>query len=86
MQVTLELPESLARTLGPDPSHVQRAVLEAVVVAAVRDDSLSAAQARRLLNLSRYEMDGLLKRHRAGIEMTVDDLEHDTAVALASAN
>jgi hypothetical protein len=30
-------------------------------------------------------MAGLLKRHHAGIEMTVDDLERETAVALASA-
>ncbi len=85
MQVILELPENLARMLGAEPSRVQRAVLETVVAAAVRDGSLSAAQARRLLNVSRYEMDGLLKRHRAGPEMTVDDLERDTALALASA-
>jgi hypothetical protein len=31
-------------------------------------------------------MDGLLKRHRAGFEMTVEELEQDTASALASAN
>jgi len=54
-------------------------------LAAVRDGSFSAAQARRLFSLSRYEMAGLLKRHHAGIEMTVDDLERETAVALASA-
>ena len=86
MQVTVELPETLARVLGADPIRVERAILEAVVAAAVRDGSLTTAQARRLLVLPRYEMDGLLKRHRAGFEMTVDELERDTAVALRSAN
>jgi len=86
MQVTVELPENLAKVLGADPGRVERAVLEAVAAAAVRDGSLPVAQARRLLSLSRYEMDGLLKRHRAGFEMTVEDLERDTDIALRSAN
>lgn len=84
MQVTLELPDNLVHSLGVDLSHVQRNVLEAVVAAAVRDATITSAQGRTLLGLSRYEMDGLLKKHRAGYEMTIDELERDTAQALAA--
>lgn len=86
MQVTLELPDSLVCSLGLDPAHAQRTVLEAVVAAGVRDATLSNAQARRLLNLSSNELDAFLKRHRASMEMTIEDLERDTARALAAAN
>jgi hypothetical protein len=59
-------------------------VLEAVLVTAVREAAISQAQARRALGVSRYEMDGILKRHGVGSEMTLDALEQDTAAALAS--
>lgn len=81
MQVTVELPDSFAYSLGADLNHVQRSVLESVVASAVRDATLTSSQGRRLLNLSRCEMDGLLKRHRAGYEMTIGELERDTAQA-----
>jgi hypothetical protein len=86
MQVTIELPENLAKLLGNDAANVERAILETVVAAAVRDGSITAAQARQCLNLSRYETDGLLKRYHAGFEMTLDELERDTALAFSAAN
>jgi hypothetical protein len=81
MQVTIELPENLAALLAGDSHNLPQAVLEAVLMTAVRDAAISVAQARRILGLSRYEMDGLLKRHGAVGDMTVEDLERDTAAA-----
>ena len=83
MQVTIELPETVARLLPRDSQSISRAVLEAILATAVRDAKISRANARQILGLSRYEMDGLLKRHGAGLDITVDSLERDTAAALA---
>lgn len=62
MQVTLEVPEDLARLLEKDADSLSRAALEALALEGVRSGRLTAVQARRLLGIrSRYEMDGFLK-------------------------
>lgn len=83
MQVTIELPEKIAELLARDSRDLPDAVLEAVLVTALREGRISRAQVRRMLGLSRYEMDGLLKRHAAGFDITFDSLERDTTAALA---
>jgi hypothetical protein len=83
MQVTIELPENVAKLLDCNPESFSRAVLEAVLMTAVREARLSRAEARRILGVSRYEMDGLLKRYSAASDFTVADLERDTESALA---
>jgi hypothetical protein len=82
MQVTIELPEKVAE-LVRDSRDLSRAVLETVLVTAIYERRISQAEARRILGVSRYEMDGLLKRLGAGFDITVDGLKRDTATALA---
>jgi hypothetical protein len=84
MQVTIELPDHVASLLSGDSGDVSHAVLEAVLITAVRDAAISQAQARRVLGVSRYEMDGILKRHGVGFELTIDTLDRDTAAARAA--
>jgi hypothetical protein len=84
MQVTLELPEDLARRLAADASGLSRAALEALALEGVRSGKLTVAQARRLLGIrSRYEMDGLLKAHGVMLSATIDDIRRDSETALA---
>ena len=83
MQVMIELPEKVAELLARDSRDLSRAVLETLLVTAIFEGRVSQAEARRMLGISRYEMDGLLKRHGAGFDITVDGLEQDTASALA---
>jgi hypothetical protein len=45
-QVTLDLPEDLARYLGEDDRAVSRAAMEALALEGVRSGKLSTAQAR----------------------------------------
>ena len=83
MQVTLELPEDLARLLGDDSAELSRAALEALALEGLRAGKLSVAQARRLLGLaSRYEMDGFLKSHGIMLPLTIGDIERDAETAL----
>lgn len=79
----IELPDNVAKRLTCNSQSISQAVLEAVLVTAVRDAGISRAQARRILGVSRYEMDGLLKRHGIGFETTIEGLDSDTSAALA---
>ena len=84
MQVSLEIPEDLARQLAADPGGVTRAALEAVALEGVRSGEFSVSQARRLLGIgSRYEMDGFLKAHGVFLDLTLDDVRKDSETALA---
>ena len=84
MQVTLELPEDLARLLGENSAGLTRAALEALALEGLRAGKLTVAQARRLIGISsRYEMDGFLKSHEVLLSLSVDDVERDAETALS---
>ena len=84
MQVTLELPQDLARRFATDASGLSRAALEALALEGVRSGKLTTAQARRLLGIrSRYEMDGFLKAHGVLLSLTIDAVRRDSQTALA---
>ena len=85
MDVHLEIPDELAQRLAPDADGVERAALEAIAVEGVRSETLTVAQARRLLGIqSRHEMDGFLKAHGVFLNLTVDDVLADSHTALAA--
>ena len=84
MQVTLELPEDLARLLGESSAGLSRAALEALALEGVRAGKITVAQARRLLGIaSRYEMDGFLKSHGILLPLTIGDVERDAETAIS---
>jgi hypothetical protein len=87
MQVTLELPEDLARLLGENSAGLSRAALEALALEGLRAGKITVAQARRLLGIaSRYEMDGFLKSHDMMLPLTVGDVARDAETALGFRN
>jgi hypothetical protein len=79
MQVTVEIPDDVARILAPQGQDPARATLEAVAIEGYRSGALTAYQIRRLLGFeTRYELDGFLKAHNVW-EQAYDlaDLEQD---------
>ena len=87
MQVTLELPEDLARLLWENSAGLTRAALEALALEGLRAGKLTVAQARRLIGISsRYEMDGFLKCHGVLLSLTVDDVDRDAETARSFRN
>ncbi len=79
MQVTVEIPDDVARVLAPQGQDPARATLEAVAIEGYRSGALTAFQVRRLLGFeTRYELDGFLKARNVW-ERTYDlaDLEDD---------
>jgi len=82
MEVTLELPEELARLLGENAGGLGRAALEALTLEGLRSAKLTVSQARRLLGIaSRYEMDRFLKSHGIFLPLSVEDVERDANTA-----
>lgn len=78
MQITVELPDDIARRFGADEPELSRAALEALAVEGVRSGKLSPAQAGRLLGFAtRMQVDGFLKAHSVFLPLAVDDVERD---------
>ncbi|MDQ1469265.1 MAG: hypothetical protein QOJ99_745 [Bryobacterales bacterium] len=71
------------RQLAPGDGDPHRAALEAIALEGVRSGKLSVSQAPRLLGVaSRYEMDGFLKEHGVLLNVSVEDVQRDTEIAL----
>ena len=77
MQITLELPEDIAKELECKWMDLPRAALESLALEAYRSQALTTAQLRRLLGFeTRFQVDAFLKEHEV-YEVTVADFEHD---------
>ena len=79
MQVTVEIPEEMARRLMPQGQDLARTTIEAVAIEGYRSGALTAQQTRRLLGFeTRYELDGFLKEHNVWEHAyTLEDLTQD---------
>jgi hypothetical protein len=60
MVVTLEIPDDVAAQLGND---LPRQALEALALEGYKTGRITKTQLRNSLGLSRYELDGFLKKH-----------------------
>src|SRR5271166_528873 len=76
MQITLELPDTIAQQLAQG-QDLSRAALEALVAESCRAHRLSDHQAAELLGLSRYELDGFLKEHGVFLDYSIEDYKRE---------
>lgn len=73
MKITVELPDDVARR--PDPG---RQALEALAIQGYRSGALTHHDASQLLQISRFELDALLKRGNVEEHAyDIEDLEQD---------
>jgi predicted HTH domain antitoxin len=79
MQFTVELPDDLAERLIPSGNDPARIALQDIAVEAFRAHRLSEHELATLLGMSRYELDGFLKKREVWLEYTMDDLNRDLA-------
>jgi predicted HTH domain antitoxin len=78
MQITIELPDDIANQLQLQPANISRRILELIAADNYRQGRIGAAQVRRMLNFSsRWETYEFLKREKAYLLYTEDDLEQD---------
>ncbi|MDJ1172705.1 UPF0175 family protein [Roseofilum capinflatum] len=77
MQITIELPSDIANQF--QPVDASRRMLELIVADEYRQGRIGAAQVRSILNLgSRWQAYEFLKREKAYLPYTTEDLEEDS--------
>lgn len=77
MQITVELPDDLARQMFPAGHDPARIALEDLAVEAYRAHRLTEHQLASLLGMSRYELDGFLKQREVWLDLSLDDLNRE---------
>ena len=78
MQITIELPDDIANQLQLQPANISRRILELIAADNYRQGRIGAAQVRPMLNFSsRWETYEFLKREKAYLPYSEDDLEQD---------
>jgi hypothetical protein len=78
MEITLNLPEDIARELEAKWKDLPRAALESLALEGYRSGAFTGVQVRQLLGFgTRYELDGFLKQHGVYLNYTVEDIERD---------
>jgi predicted HTH domain antitoxin len=76
MQITIELPDNIADQL--QPTNISRRVLELIAADNYRQGRIGAAEVRRMLSFSsRWETYEFLKREKADLPYTEEDLDQD---------
>jgi hypothetical protein len=76
MEVTIELPDDIARTLG-NAKEMPRKVLEAFVAEAYREQRLSRRQLSQVLGYDYWQTEEFLTQHEARRPFTLADLQVD---------
>ena len=78
MQITLDLPEDIARHLERRGCTVSTTALEGLALEGYRSGALSESQLRRMLGFgTRYQVHGFLKDHGVLLQYDEQDLEND---------
>jgi predicted HTH domain antitoxin len=78
MEVTVEIPEDIARQLHAKWDNLPRGVLESLALEAYRSGNLTTAQLRRLLGFQTpMEVDAFLKQAGIYLDYDLNDLEED---------
>ena len=83
MQLTLQMPDNIARQLDLDGDQGERQALEIFAVEGYRRGKLSHSQVGELLGLNFYGIEDFLKQHGAYLALSLE--EHDQDMQAASA-
>jgi hypothetical protein len=78
MNLTLEIPDDLAKRLGAEGGDLSRRALEALVAEEYRQGRLNKPDIRRLLGFTTSDqIDTFLRAHEVWIDYTIADLERE---------
>ena len=78
MNVTVQIPDDLARRLTADGGDLSRRALEALAAEEYKHDRLTKPELQRLLGIdTSFQLDEFLKAHDVLIEYTMDDAERE---------
>ena len=77
MQVTVELPDQVARQWGETPDVVGRHVMEDAAIEGYRAGRLSQRQVGAMLGLDYWQTEGFLKERGVPLNYSAADLQAD---------
>ena len=77
MQVSVQIPDDIGRLIQAPDRDLARVTLESVALEAVRAGRITEVQLRKMLGLSRIELDGFLKAHGIYQEYTLQEFEEE---------
>ncbi len=79
MEVTINLPEDVAKVFDENGENIEREVLEATALEGYREGKLSQAQVRRMLGFATdMQVDAFLKEHKIYLEYDLSDIKRET--------
>ena len=79
VEVTVQLPDDIAKTLSEVHGSLTQSALEAIALDGYRRESLSRFQVGQLVGLDRFQTDAFLKANEAYLHYSVADLTKDVA-------
>ena len=78
MNLTVEIPDDLARQLSAAGGDLSRRALEALALEEYKSGRLTEDALRRMLGFTtRYQLDGFLKAHGVWVDYTVEDFRRE---------
>jgi hypothetical protein len=77
MQVTLQIPDEIARRVVDAGGDLSRHALEAFLLEELRAGRITEPELGRVLGLGRLQIDGFLKAHGIFEEYTLEDFEQE---------
>ncbi|MGG6264815.1 UPF0175 family protein [Leptolyngbya sp. AN03gr2] len=78
MQITIDLPDTLAHQLQSHQENLEQKMLELCVIDAYRNGWISSGKARELLGFStRLELDAFFKARAIDLNYDIPDLQQD---------
>jgi hypothetical protein len=81
MEVTLHIPDEIARRLSAAGGDVSRRALEAIALEGYRDQTLTLHQVSEMLGLSRVETEDFLGQHHVPLAVINEaDLDREAAL------
>ena len=82
MQITINIPDDLARRVAPEGQDPARVALEALALEGYRAELLSESALRQMLGFqTRMEVHTFLKEHGVYLHYDISDLQQDRATA-----
>ena len=75
MQLTVEIPDDIARRLIETGGDLSRRALEGFALEELRVGRITETQLRKMLGLARIELDGFLKAHGIYQDYSLEDFE-----------
>ena len=79
VEITIKLPETLARALGDTAEAQSRRLLEDAIIEEYRSGRFSQREVGELLGLDYWKTEQFLARRKVTLNYSLDDLEADHA-------